>query len=297
MSPHRFFLSLAPLTFAWAAAAQTNWPQFRGANADGIAKGAVTPTVWNVNKSENVLWKRPIPGLGHSSPVIWGDKLFITTAVNEQKTAPLKVGLYGDPGSAEDNDVQQWKILCLNKETGAVVWDKTAHKGAPKQKRHTKATHANCTMATDGKNLVAFFGSEGLYCCDMEGHLRWQKDFGTLRISPVVYNDAPDPKGADLEWGFASSPIIYGDRVFVQCDVLTNGFVAALNLAERSGGRGGTTPRPGARRTSAPRRRGPNWSSMVGSTWVATISAPVKRSGRCPAAAIVRCRPRSFGTG
>jgi len=102
----------------------------------------------------------------------------------------------------------------------------------PKQKRHTKATHANCTMATDGKNLVAFFGSEGLYCYDMEGRPHWQKDLGTLRISPVVYNDVPDPKGADLEWGFASSPIIYRDRVFVQCDVLTNGFVAAFNLSD-----------------------------------------------------------------
>src|SRR5215831_2946735 len=157
MIPHLCCVLFFVLTLVAQAGAQTNWPQFRGANAEGFAKGSVTPTVWNVEKSENVLWKSPIPGLGHSSPVIWGEKLFITTAVNEQKTAPLKVGLYGDPGSAEDNDVQQWKILCLNKETGVVVWDRTAHKGAPKQKRHTKATHANCTMATDGKNLVAFF--------------------------------------------------------------------------------------------------------------------------------------------
>jgi len=232
MSPHYRIAFFAVLTLTWPAGAQTNWPSFRGVNAGGIAKGSTTPTIWNVEKSENVLWKREIPGLGHSSPIIWENRLFVTSAVNERKAAPLKVGLYGDPGSAEDNDVQQWKIFCLNKETGKIVWDKTAHKGMPKQKRHTKATHANCTMATDGKNIVAFFGSEGLYCYDMEGHLRWQKDLGTLRIAPVVYNDVPDPKGADLEWGFASSPIIYNDRVFVQCDVLTNGFVAALNLAD-----------------------------------------------------------------
>src|SRR5207237_1980077 len=89
------------LTLAGPAAAQTNWPSFRGANADGIAKAAVTPTVWNVEKSENVRWKKAIPGLGHSSPIIWEDRLFITTAVNQRKAAPLKVGLYGDPGSAE----------------------------------------------------------------------------------------------------------------------------------------------------------------------------------------------------
>jgi len=232
MSLQYTIVVLTGLTFVWCVEAQTNWPAFRGVNADGIAKGAATPTIWNAERSENVRWKREIPGLGHSSPIIWGNRLFVTSAVNERKTAPLKVGLYGDPGSADDDDVQQWKIFCVNKETGEILWDRTAHKGVPKQKRHTKATHANCTMATDGKNLVAFFGSEGLYCYDMEGRQRWQKDLGTLRISPVVYNDAPDPKGADLEWGFASSPIVYGDRVFVQCDVLTNGFVAAFNLSD-----------------------------------------------------------------
>jgi len=232
MYSQSFMVLLTTLTLAWPAQAQTNWPSFRGANANGIAREAATPMVWNVDKSDNILWKKAIPGLGHSSPIIWGDRLFVTTAVNERKTAALKVGLYGDPGSAEDNEVQQWKIFCLNKSTGDTLWAKTAHQGVPKQKRHPKATHANCIMANDGKNVVAFFASEGLYCYDMDGNLRWQKDLGTLRISPVVYNDVPDPKGADLEWGFASSPIIYSNRVFVQCDVLTNGFVAALNLAD-----------------------------------------------------------------
>ena len=232
MFPHPSTVLLGLLTLAWPAGAQTNWPSFRGPNATGIAHGAATVTVWNVPTSDNILWKKSIPGLGHSSPIIWADRLFVTTAVNQGKTAPLKVGLYGDPGSAEDNDVQQWKIYCLSKRTGEILWDKTVHEGVPKLKRHPKATHANCTMATDGRGVVAFFGSEGLYCFDMDGLPRWHKDWGTLRTSPMVYNDAPDPQGIDLEWGFASSPIIYGDRVFVQCDVLTNGFVAALNLAD-----------------------------------------------------------------
>jgi len=168
MSVQLAIVVFSALTLAWRIEAQTNWPSFRGVNADGIAKESVTPTTWNAEKSENLRWKREIPGLGHSSPIIWGARLFVTSAVNERKMAPLKVGLYGDPGSADDDDVQQWKIFCLNKETGRVLWDKTAHKGVPKQKRHTKATHANCTMATDGKNLVAFFGSEGLYCYDLD---------------------------------------------------------------------------------------------------------------------------------
>jgi outer membrane protein assembly factor BamB len=214
------------------AIAQTNWPSFRGDHACGIADGPSTAVTWNVEKSENILWKTPIPGLGHSSPIIWGDRLFVTTAVNKSRTAPLKVGLYGDPASSDDTDVQQWKVFCLNKKTGEVFWQATSHEGAPKVRRHPKATHANCTMATDGSNVVAFFGSEGLYCYDLDGHLRWQKDFGVLRANPSVYNDALAKDMETPEWGFASSPIIYGDRVFVQCDVLNDGFVAALDIAD-----------------------------------------------------------------
>ena len=124
MSVHYSTVLLTLLALAWPTGAQTNWPWFRGVNADGIARGAATATVWNVEKSENVLWKKAIPGLGHSSPIIWGDRLFVTTAVNKRKPAPLKVGLYGEPASAEDNDFQQWRILCLNKQTGEILWDK-----------------------------------------------------------------------------------------------------------------------------------------------------------------------------
>ena len=226
------YLALATLLigFAGSTEAQTNWPSFRGPAANGILLSARTPTVWDAASSKNIAWKQAITGLGHSSPIIWGDKLFVTSAVNERKPSELKVGLYGDPDSADDNDVQQWKVYCLDKRSGEILWERTAHQGLPKLKRHPKATHANCTMATDGERVVAFFGSEGLYCYDLDGQLKWQKDWGTLRTSPMVYNDAPEPTGVTFEWGFASSPIIYKNRVFVQCDVLTNGFVAALEL-------------------------------------------------------------------
>jgi outer membrane protein assembly factor BamB len=214
------------------AAAETNWPSFRGTLAAGISEGPPTALNWNVEKSQNILWKTAIPGLGHSSPIIWGDRLFVTAAVNKSKSAPLKVGLYGDPASADDNDVQQWKVFCLNKKTGEILWQAISHEGAPKTQRHPKATHANCTMATDGTNVLAFFGSEGLFCYDLDGHLRWKKDFGILRANPSVYNDAVDTNGWTLEWGFASSPIIYDGCVFVQCDIIPSGFVAALDIAD-----------------------------------------------------------------
>lgn len=220
------------LTIVAAAAGPADWPSFRGAGALGLAPDAATVAAWDVAASQNILWKAPVPGLGHSSPVIWGDRLFITTAVNQTKTASLKVGLYGDPESAEDNDAQQWQVLCFDKKTGQALWQQTAHAGPPRLKRHPKATHANCSMAVDGSNAVAFFGSEGLYCYDLEGHLRWQKDLGTLRASPSVYNDHLDTNQWSLEWGFASSPIIHNGRVFVQCDVVPKGFVAAFDVSD-----------------------------------------------------------------
>ena len=228
----RPFVILLNLMLAATGLAQTNWPSFRGPRATGFIPGSSTPAIWDLATSENICWRTPIPGLGHSSPMIWGDRLFVTTAINQRKTPPLKVGLYGEPDSAEDNDLQQWKVYCLRTETGTILWETIAREGVPRVKRHPKATHANCTMATDGSNLVAFFGSEGLYCYDLEGHLRWKKDLGILRASPTVYNDAPDPEGWMLEWGFASSPVIWGTNVFIQCDVLTNGFVAAFSLAD-----------------------------------------------------------------
>jgi len=230
----RLLLPLLLLTAASGPGAtlQTNWPSFRGPGARGIGEGPATVTTWDLDASRNIRWKTPLPGLGHSSPVIWGDRLFVTTAVSRKGAADLKVGLYGDPGSSEDKGVQTWKVICLDKRTGAVLWDQTACENAPRQKRHPKATHANCTSATDGESIVSFFGSEGIFCHDLTGKLRWKKDWGTLRTSPVVYNGKPWPEGADLEWGFASSPILHNHRVYVQCDILTNGFVAALDAAD-----------------------------------------------------------------
>src|SRR5690349_9863246 len=114
-------LGLLLFIFHQTSPAQTNWPQFRGPNASGLALECETPATWNIETGENILWKQAISGLGHSCPVIWGNRLFVTTAVNQQKAAQLKVGLYGDPGSAEDNDVQQWKLICLDKTTGKLL--------------------------------------------------------------------------------------------------------------------------------------------------------------------------------
>jgi outer membrane protein assembly factor BamB len=215
-------VALFPANAREGASKDANWPSFRGRDAQGIAEGFATPTTWDVEKSNHVKWKTPIPGLGHSSPIVWGDRVYITTAISGKEKDDLKVGLYGDIASVNDDTEHQWKVYCLDKKTGKIVWEKTAHKGVPKVKRHTKATHANCTMATDGKNLVAFFGSEGLYCYDMKGNLRWQKDLGLLDSGYYMVPTA--------QWEYASSPILYDNKVVVQCDVQKGSFLAAYDI-------------------------------------------------------------------
>lgn len=198
-----------------------NWPSFRGPNASGIAENYATPVFWDVESSKNIQWKIPIPGLAHSSPIVWGDCIFVTTATGEAE-AELKVGLYGSVAPVDDDSVHEWKVYCLDKKSGKVIWEKTAHKGVPKVKRHPKATHANTTPATDGEHVVAFFGSEGLYCYDMQGKLMWKKDFGLLDSAFFMM-----PKA---QWEFASSPIIHQGIVIVQCDALNTQFLAALDI-------------------------------------------------------------------
>src|SRR5215467_6688235 len=145
--------ALSPVAADKGAPKDANWPSFRGANARGIAEGYTTPTTWNAEESRNIRWKTPIPGLGHSSPIIWGNRIFVTTAISGQEKDALKVGLYGDVTPVNDDTVHTWKIYCLDKRTGKVLWEQTACKGVPKIKRHPKSTQANCTTATDGKHL------------------------------------------------------------------------------------------------------------------------------------------------
>ncbi len=202
----------------------TNWPRFRGALATGIAEGHATPTTWSVETSKNILWKVPVPGLAHSSPVIWGDAVFLTSSVADNDDPTLKVGRYGSIEPVENDTVQRWRIYRFDKKTGKLVWEKTAFEGVPKVKRHPKSTHANSTPVTDGERVVAFFGSEGLYCYDMSGKLLWKKDLGLL---DAAYFEVPD-----AQWGFASSPIIHDGKVYVQCDVLKGSFLAAFDLED-----------------------------------------------------------------
>jgi outer membrane protein assembly factor BamB len=199
---------------ARAAAPEANWPSFRGPLATGVADGFPLPTEWKVK------WKSPVPGLGHSSPIVWGDRLLVTTAVNAAGKVPLKLGLYGDRDAAEETTEQSWKIFCFDKRSGKLVWEQTARKEVPRVSRHMKATQANTTLATDGKVVIAFFGSEGLHCYNMDGKLLWSKDFGVINVSKY-----------GVGWGYASSPTLHGDRILLQCDAPDHPFLTAVKLS------------------------------------------------------------------
>ncbi len=200
-----------------------NWPQFRGSFAKGIADGANPPSMFDVAKGTNLAWKTPIPGLAHSSPIIWGDRVFITTAISSDPKA-FRHGLYGDVEPSDDVARHTWKVYCLDRQSGKIIWERVSTEGPPKTKRHPKSSQATSTPVTDGKTVVATFGSEGMYAYDMDGKLLWKKDLGILN-SGWFY----DP---DYEWTHGSSPIIYKDLVIVQADIAKNSFIAAYRLKD-----------------------------------------------------------------
>ena len=200
-----------------------DWPQFRGPNGSGLDQSQELVTNWNIDTGENIRWQTPIPGLAHASPVIWGDRVYIPTAVKPGK-ASLKVGLYGDIEPVEENEFHQWRLLALDKQTGKVIWDTLGYEGLPRAKRHPKSSHCSSTPVTDGRHILAIFGSEGLFCFDPSGKILWKKDLGPMQSGFYIVPSA--------EWGFASSPVIAQDKVIVLCDVLTNSFLAVFNLAD-----------------------------------------------------------------
>ncbi len=201
-----------------------NWPQFRGTAARGIADGQNPPIHWNVDEGNNVLWKTKIPGLGHSCPAIWCNHVYVTSAISGSEDHSLKIGNYGSVDSVEDETEHQFMVYCVDKCFGNIIWQREATRAIPKVKRHLKSTHANSTVATNGQYVVAFFGSEGLHCYNSCGIPLWTRNFGMLD-SGWFYDKS-------YQWGFGSSPVIFEDKVIVQCDIQEGSFIAAYRLCD-----------------------------------------------------------------
>ncbi len=204
-----------------SASGGANWPQWRGPAGMGISTEKNLPTEWAVNK--NIKWKTAIAGRAHSSPIVWGNKVFVTTAVE----GPVVPGAKAVKHMIEDKEFlhpdsigadrkHTFKVICLNGDTGKILWEQTAFEGTPYDNRHRKSSYAASTPATDGKNVYAFFGSEGLYAYDMKGKLAWKADVGKL---------------GTVGMGTGTSPIIHENLLIMQCDE-DNGeasFIVALD--------------------------------------------------------------------
>ena len=208
------------LLFAVVVSAQ-NWPTFRGPGARGVAEKQNLPVTWDVASGKNIAWKTEIPGLGLSSPIVWGSHVFLTTAVSSNPNMVFEATLKGELDRRQDEAVQEFRVLALEKKTGKVAWNVVAGKTKPRVLRHPHNSYASPTPVTDGKFLVAFFGSEGLFCFDLKGKLIWKKDLGAMDQGAF---DLPD-----YQWGSASSPVLWQGKVYLQVDMHQGSFMAAFD--------------------------------------------------------------------
>ncbi len=193
-----------------------NWPGFRG-DGNGISKEKNLPIKWSEDKG--VRWKTPIPGAGHSSPIVWGSRVFVTTAVpDDPNVETFRGGVYiGGDRRNPDKSEYTYRVICLDANQGNVLWSKAVARQSPKTRRHTKNTYASETPVTDGKNVFASFGSTGLFCLDFKGGVIWKRDLGLMRRR--------------AGWGTASSPVLFANTVIVNCDSDDESYIAAFDKA------------------------------------------------------------------
>ncbi|MCG8650833.1 MAG: PQQ-binding-like beta-propeller repeat protein [Pirellulales bacterium] len=186
------------------AGAAENWPQFRGPGARGVVAGDTNlPDKWSA--TENIAWKTDLPGRGWSSPVVWGERVFLTTVINLGESEPPKKGLYfGGDRPVPPTSEHQWIVMCLDLKTGNKIWEKKVHTGQPKTSIHIKSSFASETPVTDGQHLYVLFGGVGIYCFDFDGELVWSK--------PIP------PRKTRFGWGSAASPVLHQDRIYLVND-------------------------------------------------------------------------------
>jgi outer membrane protein assembly factor BamB len=204
---------LAPVFAAVVAlaadpAADARWPGWRGPGGQGVAAAMGLPTEWSDTK--NIAWKTPLPGRGHSSPVVWGDRIFLTTAIDGDLVPGAKAVQHMDegkefvhPDAIGADRKHRFEVLSIDATTGKILWERVAFEGTPYDSAHRKASFASPTAVTDGERVYAFFGAEGLYAYDFEGKLRWK---------------ATMPGIANMGVGYGTSPVLYKGLIILQCD-------------------------------------------------------------------------------
>ena len=205
-------LLLSPL--ARSGEASGNWPQFRGPGALGVADNPGLPDRWGTN--ENVAWKVDVAGRGWSSPIVWGDRVFLTTVASDEEVELPKKGLYfGGERKEIPKATAHWLVLCLDLGSGRELWRREVHAGRPTSQLHVKNTYASETPVTDGERVYAYFGNIGLFCLDLEGKPLWSTNWPAVRTRNG--------------WGSAASPVLHQDRLFIVNDNDAQSFAVALD--------------------------------------------------------------------
>ena len=194
------------------------WGQWRGPLATGAAPKAAPPVEWSETK--NIRWKTKLPGLGHSSPVVWGSLVFVTTAEMTGAKKPF-TGVTPDGAHNNMNPLfdHQFAVMAIDRQTGAVVWRRTVATRQPHESTHESATWASNSPVTDGEHVLSFFGSNGLYCLDTGGRLLWSRDLGDMQVKHGH--------------GEGASPLLHGETVVVNWD--HEGASVIVALAKRTG--------------------------------------------------------------
>ncbi len=203
---------------------QKHWPQWRGPSWNGVAPKADPPVTWS--ETENLQWKTPIEGRGWATPIVWGDRIFLLTAIALDKQMPIPdVIPAGTPNISEHPQVKgSWKaqrfaILCIERTTGKKLWSQTVHEAMPHQGHHNKGGFASASPVTNGQHIYAYFGSIGLYCYDFEGRFVWRKDF--------------KPQAMEDSLGEGSSPALFKETLVAVVDHELQSYVVAID--KRSG--------------------------------------------------------------
>ncbi len=204
------------IAVASTLSAQEHWPQFRGPGATGVSDSATFPEKWST--TENVAWKCDLPGRSWSSPVVWGDKVFVTSVINTGDSEEIKKGLYfgGDrPKPSEAN--HQWRVYCLSLDSGKILWEEQVHEGVPQAAIHLKSSYASETAVTDGQRVYFCFGNLGIFCFDLDGQAVWQH-----RLTP---------QETRYGWGTAASPVLHDGRLYYCFDNEVQSYLVALDAA------------------------------------------------------------------
>ena len=194
---------------------EKNWHHWRGPHATGAAADANPPTTWS--ETENIRWKITIPGTGHAAPIIWEDKIFIQTAIEgkEEKKESEDTNPFSGFFQRDSGPKYKFDLIALNRSDGSVLWQKTLREISPHEGTHRDATYASNSPVTDGEYIYAYFGSRGLYCVDMMGNVKWEKDIGMMYKRNT--------------FGEGSSPVLHGNTLVIVQDHEGDSFITALD--------------------------------------------------------------------